>query len=243
MARIADVAEEKAILTITARPESLSLTPVRTAIVVADMQNAFASRGGMFDLAGIDISAAATIIDANKRLLAAARRAGVAVIYLQMSYKPDLSDGGDPSSPNYHRELGMVMMRQRPELHGKLLIDNSWDWQIVDELRPEPGDLIIRKSRYSGFCNTELEASLRARDISHLLFTGVATNICVDATARDAYSREFWPILIEDAMNHSGPDFNRQSTLWNFEHALGWVTKTEFVLDALRAKAVVPLPT
>lgn len=230
-------------LTIDAKPESLSLAPARTAIVVVDMQNAFASKGGMFDLAGIDISGAATVTDANRRLLAAARRAGVAVIYLQMSYKPDLSDGGDPSSPNYHKELGMVMMRERPELHGKLLIDNSWDWQIVDELRPELGDLIIRKSRYSGFCNTDLEASLRARDISHLLFTGVATNICVDATARDAYSREFWPILIEDAMNHSGPDFNRQSTLWNFEHALGWVTKTESVLDALRAEAVVPLPT
>lgn len=230
-------------LTINAKPESLSLAPARTAIVVVDMQNAFASKGGMFDLAGIDISGAATVTDANRRLLAAARRAGVAVIYLQMSYKPDLSDGGDPSSPNYHKELGMVMMRERPELHGKLLIDNSWDWQIVDELRPELGDLIIRKSRYSGFCNTDLEASLRARDISHLLFTGVATNICVDATARDAYSREFWPILIEDAMNHSGPDFNRQSTLWNFEHALGWVTKTESVLDALRAEAVVPLPT
>ncbi len=230
-------------LTITARPESLSLTPARTAIVVVDMQNAFASKGGMFDLAGIDISGAATAIDANKRLLTAARRAGVAVVYLQMSYKPDLSDGGDPSSPNYHKELGMVMMRERPELHGRLLIVDSWDWQIVDELKPEPDDLIIRKSRYSGFCNTDLEASLRARHISHLLFTGVATNICVDATARDAYSREFWPILIEDAMNHSGPDFNRQSTLWNFEHALGWVTKTEFVLDALRAEAVVPLPT
>ena len=87
-------------LTITARPESLSLTPARTAIVVVDMQNAFASKGGMFDLAGIDISGAATAIDANKRLLTAARRAGVAVVYLQMSYKPDLSDGGDPSSPN-----------------------------------------------------------------------------------------------------------------------------------------------
>ena len=230
-------------LTITARPEPLSLMPARTAIVVVDMQNAFASKGGMFDLAGMDISGAARAIDANKRLLTAARRAGVTVVYLQMSYKPDLGDGGDPLSPNYHKELGMVMMRERPELHGKLLTDNSWDWQIVDGLTPEPDDLVIRKSRYSGFCNTCLEASLRARNVRHLLFTGVATNVCVDATARDAYSREFWPILIEDAMNHSGPDVNRQSTLWNFEHAFGWVTETDFVIDALRAEAVMPLPT
>jgi ureidoacrylate peracid hydrolase len=229
-------------LTLNARPGPVRIEPAQTAIVVVDMQNAFATVGGMFDLAGIDISGAAPAIDASKRLLKAARGAGVTVIYLQMSYKPDLSDGGDSSSPNYHKELGMVLMRNRPELRDKLLIDNSWDWQIVDALAPEPGDHVIRKSRYSGFCNTGLEACLRARNITHLLFTGVATNICVDATARDAYSREFWPILVEDAMNHSGPDFNRQSTLWNFEHALGWVTQTDAVIEALRMEAAVPLP-
>ncbi|WP_246675288.1 isochorismatase family cysteine hydrolase [Mesorhizobium sp. B2-3-4] len=221
----------------------MAIDAARTAMVVVDMQNAFASMGGMFDLAGIDISGATPAIEANKRLLAAARKSGVTVVYLQMSYRADLSDGGDTSSPNHHKELGLVMMRERPELRGKLLIDGSWDWQIVDALKPAPGDHVIRKSRYSGFCNTGLEAFLRARSIRHLLFTGVATNICVDATARDAYSREFWPILVEDAMNHSGPDFNRQSTLWNFENALGWVTSTDMVVDALRIEVAETLPT
>ncbi|MEO5759394.1 MAG: isochorismatase family cysteine hydrolase [Mesorhizobium sp.] len=228
-------------LTLNARPGPVHIVPAQTAIIVVDMQNAFATAGGMFDLAGLDISGAAAAIDATKRLLKASRNAGVAVVYLQMSYAADLGDGGDPSSPNYHKELGMVLMRERPELQGRLLIDNSWDWQIVNALRPEPGDHVIRKSRYSGFCNTSLEAHLRARDIRHLMFAGVATNICVDATARDAYSREFWPILVEDAMNHSGPDFNRQSTLWNFEHALGWVTSSDLVIEALKAE-VAALP-
>ncbi|RUW19149.1 cysteine hydrolase [Mesorhizobium sp. M1E.F.Ca.ET.041.01.1.1] len=229
-------------LALDARPEPVGIVPVQTAIIVVDMQNAFASAGGMFDLAGFDISGAAPAVEATKRLLAAARRAGLAVIYLQMSYKPDLSDAGGPSSPNYHKELGMVLMRGRPELRGKLLIDNSWDWQIVDALKPEQGDHVVRKSRYSGFCNTGLEAYLRARNIRHLLFTGVATNVCVDATARDAYLLEFWPILVEDAMNHSGRDFNRQSTLWNFENAFGWITRTDTVVDALRMAAAAPLP-
>ncbi|AZO23736.1 isochorismatase family protein [Mesorhizobium sp. M1E.F.Ca.ET.045.02.1.1] len=229
-------------LALDARPEPVGIVPVQTAIIVVDMQNAFASAGGMFDLAGFDISGAAPAVEATKRLLAAARRAGLAVIYLQMSYKPDLSDAGGPSSPNYHKELGMVLMRGRPELRGKLLIDNSWDWQIVDALKPEQGDHVVRKSRYSGFCNTGLEAYLRARNIRHLLFTGVATNVCVDATARDAYLLEFWPILVEDAMNHSGPDFNRQSTLWNFENAFGWITRTDTVVDVLRMAAAAPLP-
>ncbi|RVD69335.1 isochorismatase family protein [Mesorhizobium sp. M4A.F.Ca.ET.029.04.2.1] len=229
-------------LALEARPEPVCIVPAQTAIIVVDMQNAFASAGGMFDLAGFDISGAAPAIEANKRLLAAARKAGLTVVYLQMSYRPDLGDAGDASSPNYHKELGMVLMRQRPELRGKLLIDDSWDWQIVDALKPEPGDQIIRKSRYSGFCNTSLEAYLRARNIRHLLFSGVATNVCVDATARDAYMLEFWPVLVEDAMNHSGPDFNRQATLWNFENAFGWVTRTDMVVEALRAKAAQPLP-
>ncbi|RAZ89673.1 pyrimidine utilization protein B [Mesorhizobium hawassense] len=223
-------------LALDARPEPVCIVPAQTAVIVVDMQNAFASPGGMFDLAGFDISGAAPAIEANKRLLAAARKAGMTVVYLQMSYRADLSDGGDSSSPNFHKELGMVMMRDRPELRGKLLIDNSWDWQIVDALKPERGDHVIRKSRYSGFCNTGLEAFLRGRVIRHLLFTGVATNVCVDATARDAYMLEFWPVLIEDAMNHSGPDFNRQSTLWNFENAFGWVTFTDMVVDALGVK-------
>ncbi|WP_370451609.1 hypothetical protein [Mesorhizobium sp.] len=57
-----------------------------------------------------------------------------------------------------------------------------------------------------------------------------------------AYMLEFWPVLVEDAMNHSGPDFNRQATLWNFENAFGWVTRTDMVVEALRAKAARPLP-
>lgn len=229
-------------LALEARPEPVCIVPAQTAVIVVDMQNAFASAGGMFDLAGFDISGAAPAIEANKRLLPVARKAGMTVVYLQMSYRPDLGDAGDTSSPNYHKELGMVLMRQRPELRGKLLIDNSWDWQIVDALKPEPGDQIIRKSRYSGFCNTGLEAYLRSRKIRHLLFTGVATNVCVDATARDAYMLEFWPVLVEDAMNHSGPDFNRQSTLWNFENAFGWITGTDMVVEALRVKTAEILP-
>ncbi len=226
-------------ITLMTRPEPVAIAPAKTAIIVVDMQNASVSKGGMFDLAGFDISGAAAAIETNRRLLPVCRKAGVKVIYLQMSYRSDLSDAGDAASPNYHKELGMVMMRQRPELSGKLLIDGSWDWQIVDALKPEPGDRVVRKSRYSGFCGTDLEQYLRSGHIRHLLFTGVATNVCVESTARDAYFAEFWPILIEDAMNHSGPDFNRQATLWNFEHAHGWVTKADDVIAALEAVASV----
>jgi ureidoacrylate peracid hydrolase len=218
---------------LTAKPEPVQIDLGRLAFIVVDMQNAFATREGMFDLAGFDISGAAKTIRVNRRLLAAARKAGVHVIYLQMTYKPDLSDAGGPSSPNYHKELGLRMMRDRRELEGKLLIENTWDWQIVDELKPQPGDHVMAKTRYSGFCRTGLEQYLRTKDIRYLLFTGIATNVCVESTARDAYFDEFWPILVEDAMNHSGPEFNRQATLWNFEHVFGWVTTSADVMRML----------
>lgn len=223
-----------------ARPEPVAIEPARTALVVVDMQNAFATKGGMFDLAGFDISGAAPAIEVNRRLIAACRRAGVQVIYLQMGFKPDLSDAGDASSPAYHKELALRMMRERPALAGKLLIANTWDWQIVDALVPQPGDKVVHKTRYNGFCRTELEDYLRAKNIRYLLFTGIATNVCVESTARAAFFAEFWPILVEDAMNHSGPDFNRQATLWNFENVLGWVTTADDVAGALQAAALQP---
>jgi ureidoacrylate peracid hydrolase len=220
-------------VTLQAKPEPIGIDLQRTAVVVVDMQNSFDSKGGMFDLAGFDIAGSASVIEVNRRLLAASRKAGVKVVYLAMSFKPDLSDAGDPSSPAYHKELALRMMRNRPDL--KLLVENSWDAAIIEALAPQPGDRVIRKTRYDGFCRTELDAHLRAENIRYLLFTGVATNVCVESTARHAFFNEFWPILVEDAMNNSGPDFNRQATLWNFEHTLGWVTRSEQVIAALQA--------
>jgi len=209
---------------LTAKPEGIDIEPAQTAVVVVDMQNAFAKTGGMLDLAGMDISGAAACIETNRRLLEVARKQGVQVVYLQMTYTPDLSNGGGPLSPNYHKEISMVMMRERPELHGKLLVEDSWDWQIVDELAPEEGDMVIPKIRYSGFCGTGLNNYLRTKNFRYLLFTGIATNVCVESTARDAYFEEYWPIIVEDAVNHAGPDFTRQAMLWNFENIFGWVT-------------------
>ncbi len=222
-------------VTLQAKPEPLEIDLERTALVVVDMQNSFVSKGGMFDLAGFDIAGSAPVIEVNRRLLAASRKAAIKVVYLMMAFEPDLSDAGDPSSPAYHKELALRMMRNRPELAGKLLVEGSWDAAIVEALAPLPGERVIRKTRYDGFCRTELDAHLRAESIRYLLFTGVATNVCVESTARHAFFNEFWPILVADAMNNSGPDFNRQATLWNFEHTLGWVTRSEAVIAALAA--------
>ena len=222
-----------------ARPQDVEIDLARTAFIVVDMQNAYAKKGGMLDLgAGIDESRTNPVIAANQRLLSAARAASVQVFYLQFGYKPDLSDAGGPRSPNIRKQMAIRMIKERPADRDKLIIEGTWGWEIIDELKPEPGDLVVKKARYSGFAGTTLENQLNGLDIRHILFTGVATNVCVESTAREAFFREFWPILIDDAMDHTGPDFTRQATLYNFESKFGWVTKTDDVLDMMERNQV-----
>lgn len=217
--------------TLKARPQEVDIDIRRTAVIVVDMQNAYAKKGGMLDLGtGIDESRTRPVIEAHQRLLPAARAAGVKVIYLQFGYKPDLSDAGGPQSPNIRKQMAIRMIKERPADREKLIVEGTWGWEIIDEIKPEPGDLVVKKARYSGFAGTTLENQLNGFDVRHILFTGVATNVCVESTAREAYFREFWPILVEDAMDHTGPDFTRQATLYNFETKMGWVTRTEDVL-------------
>src|SRR5437879_313749 len=160
-----------------ARPEPLEIDPEQTAVLLVDMQNAFASPGGMLDLAGVDVKPAAAAV-ANARLVVdAARAASVPVIYLVMGYPADQSTAGGEDSPNPRKELALCLMRERPELRGKLLTIGTWDFQIVDELAPLQGDTVIVKSRYSGFHGTDLDSVMRDRGIRNLLMPGIASNV------------------------------------------------------------------
>ena len=182
-----------------AKPNPLEVDFKKSAIVVVDMQNAFASKGGMLDIAGVDITDASRLIRTIRSVLDTARESSVAVVYLRMAYKPDLSDSGGPTSPNFHKELAMTLMCSRPELKGKVLTEGTWDAEIVEDLAPQPGDLVITKTRYNGFAGTPLDSRLRMCGIQYLFFAGIATNVCVESTLRDAYFHDYWPILLRDA--------------------------------------------
>ena len=114
-----------------AEPASLQLDLDRTALIVVDMQNGFASPGGMLDLAGIDVGPAREVVANARMVCEAARRAELPVLYLTIGYPPDLSTAGGPDSPNPQKELALCLMRERPELRGKLLTFGTWDFQIV----------------------------------------------------------------------------------------------------------------
>ncbi len=217
-----------------AKPEAIEVELTKSAVVVVDMQNAFASKGGMLDIAGTDISGAPRVVNSIKTVLDASRQGGVPVVYVQMGYKPDLSNSGGPNSPNWHKELAMHLMNCRPELKGKLLTEGTWDFAIVEELKPEPGDLVVIKTRYSGFAGTTLDSQLRTRGIRYLFFVGIATNVCVESTLQDAYFQDYWPILIADGAMPAGPSSLHEATLFNVENFFGWTIQAEEFVRALK---------
>jgi ureidoacrylate peracid hydrolase len=212
------------IIMLPARPEPIAVSVQATAVIVVDMQNAYASPGGYLDLAGFDIAGAAGVIENTKSVLDVARAAGLPVIYFQNGWDADYVEAGGPGSPNFHKSNALKTMRARPELEGQLLAKGGWDYALVEALAPKKGDIVLGKTRYSGFFNSQLDSVLRSRGIRNLVFVGIATNVCVESTLRDAFHLEYFSIVLEDATHQAGPDFVQQAALYNIEKFFGWVS-------------------
>lgn len=234
------MAAMKTLVTIEAQPEPLTIDLARTAVVVIDMQNDFGAEGGMFHRAGIDIAPIRAVIAPTARLVAAARTAGVTVVYLTMGFRPDLSDLGGVDAPNRikHQPMHVGDRMIAPDgTQGRILIRDTWNTQIVPELAPEPGDLVILKHRYSGFYDTDLETILRERGIQSLVFTGCTTSVCVESTMRDAMFRDFTCVLVADCTAEPiGQGFvrsNHDASLLVLQVLFGWVSTSAHVISAL----------
>ena len=211
-------------VTLPARPEPLRLRASETALIIVDMQNAYASAGGYLDHAGFDVSGAEAAITAIARAAEAARAAGIPVFYFQNGWDASYAEAGGPGSPNWHKSNALKTMRRRPELEGRFLAKGGWDYALVEALAPRPGDFVVPKTRYSGFFNTNMDSMLRARGIRNLVFTGIATNVCVESSLRDAFHLEYFPVMLEDATHHAGPDYIQKATVYNVETFFGWVS-------------------
>lgn len=210
-------------VTLPARPEPLRLKASETALIVVDMQNAYASKGGYLDLAGFDVSATGPVIENVAAVVETARGAGIQVVWFQNGWDPEYREAGGPGSPNWHKSNALKTMRKRPELQGQLLAKGGWDYALVDRLQPAAADLVVPKTRYSGFYNTHLDSLLRARGIRNLVFVGVATNVCVESTLRDGFFLEYFGVCLHDACHQAGPRSAHEAALFNIETFFGWV--------------------
>jgi ureidoacrylate peracid hydrolase len=151
-----------------------------------------------------------------------------------MGYSPDLSDSGGPSSPNVIKSRALTLIGKKPELRDKLYIYGTWGADIIDDLKPQPGDVVVKKQKHDGFIGTNLDIILRTYEIKHVLFIGTATNICVESTLRHAFSLGYFPILISDATSPMGPPFAQEATISNVQSTFGWVTTTEKLLSGIK---------
>jgi ureidoacrylate peracid hydrolase len=226
---------------VTARPASIDLPLARTALVVVDMQNGYGSPGGYREIIGRNISGVEQVVANNVRVITAARAAGVTIVYLQNGWDEELKSSGGPESPNWYKSNPLKLMRQRPQLRGKILTHGSWDYDFVSAIEPLADELVVPKARYSGFCGTSLDGLLRARNIRHLIVTGLTSNVCVESTIREAYHREYFCVLVDDASQQSGQRFIHDAVLYNVETFFGWVTTTDAICDALKSTTCSPV--
>jgi ureidoacrylate peracid hydrolase len=154
-----------------------------------------------------------------------------------MGFQADLSDLGAEDSVNRVRHLhfGVGQTAQAPDGRtGRFLIRDTWNTDIVPELEPQPNDVVIYKKRFSGFYQTELDATLKKMGAKYLIFTGVTTCICVDSTVRDAMFRDYLCVLLSDCMSEPiGNELSRSNhdaALLALETLFGWVSDSgEFV--------------
>ncbi len=182
-------------ITVAAEPFAYDFPPDKVALVVIDMQRDFIEPGGFGETLGNDVTRLQAIIPTVKRLIELFRREGWLVVHTREGHKPDLSD-----CPKAKRERGNPTLRIGDHgPMGRILVHGEDGHDIVPELKPVAGEILIDKPGKGSFYATPLAEELKQRGITHLLFAGVTTEVCVQTTMREANDRGYTCLLVEDA--------------------------------------------
>jgi ureidoacrylate peracid hydrolase len=192
------------------------------ALIVVDMQNAYCHEQGSLAGQGFDVSACRDVIGNVRKVIELCRKHAIPIIFLYLAFEKDYRDGGAMAHeiwPFFKEKKG--------------LLDGTWDAEIVDELKPLPEEVVIRKTRYSGFSGTNLDYRLRYMGIDTLIVCGVTTNICVESTVRDAFHLGYKVVLISDGTAEIDEERYRAS-LKTMEYAFGKVITTEQLAEFLK---------
>ena len=214
-----------------ADPGPFPLDPATTALLVIDMQRDFCEPGGFGETLGNDVSQLRGVIPPLQAVLAAARAAGITVIHTREGHRPDLSD-----CPPAKLARGAPSLRigdQGPK--GRILVRGEYGHDIVDELTPAPGELVIDKPGKGSFHGTDLGEELAARGIARLVVTGVTTEVCVHTTVREANDRGYECLVLSDCVGSYFPEFHRVGLAMIAAQGgiFGWVAPSDALLTAL----------
>ncbi|RJF80860.1 cysteine hydrolase [Azospirillum cavernae] len=218
-------------LTIDALPYAYEFPLGRTALIVIDMQRDFLEPGGFGAALGNDVRRLAPSIAPTRALLDAFRARGLPIIHTQEAHRPDLSDC-PPSK--LERGRGTLTIGDVGPM-GRILVSGEPGAAIIPELAPLPGEIVIEKPGKGAFHATPLRERLTELGVTHLLFAGVTTEVCVQTTMREANDRGYECLLVEDATDSYFPEF-KAATLAMIRAQggiVGWTASSSAVLAAL----------
>jgi nicotinamidase-related amidase len=222
-------------LELDADPSPFTFDPATTALLVIDMQRDFVEPGGFGETLGNDVALLRVVIPPLKAVLDATRAAGMTVIHTREGHRPDLSD----LPPAKLRRGNPSLRIGDPGPKGRILIRGEYGHDIIDELAPVEGEIVIDKPGKGAFYATDLDRILESHDITSLIVTGVTTEVCVHTPVREANDRGYEVLVPADCVGSYFPEFQRVGLEMVAAQGgiFGWVTDSAALLTSLRQTA------